>query len=382
MDGHIHPDTLKKGKNFFQPQLNVRIGKYSFDSFHFFGVLGFILGSILGAVVCYYTGLQVPVILLMSLTGAATFFLLAFGAKIITGKEVIVYYHHEIAILVFCSVILILAGWPVLPYLDITLLGIATFLAFGRIGCFSVGCCHGKPAHKGVVYGGAHVKKGFTWYYEGTPLLPVQLIESAFVFILIISGTILLLLQFPPGLFLTLYTVVYGAFRFVIEFFRGDPNRPYFRRLSEAQWTTLILIAVSVMASLTGLIPFYMWHMIIAGSVFAGALVLVITSDAKQKLTKPGHIGQIAFALKKLDNNDEGQPAVRVTKLGLNLSKGCMSKNGRMLTHYTISGNKEDALNQTTVYKLASVIKQLEHHKGGFEILQKKNGIFHIVFSA
>lgn len=365
-----------------RPHLHVPLFGKKIHSFHFFGVLGFVLGSILGAVVCYYTGLQVPVILLMSLTGAATFFLLAFGAKTIAGKEVIVYYHHEIAILIFCSLILNTGGWPILPYLDVTLLGIATFLAFGRIGCFSVGCCHGKPARHGVVYGHEHVKKGFTWYYEGTPLLPVQLIESAFVFVLIIAGTILLLLQSPPGLFLTLYTVVYGAFRFVIEFYRGDANRPYFLGLSEAQWTTLILIAVSVMSSLTGLIPFYIWHMVIAGLVFAGALILVITTGAKQKLTKPGHIGQIAFALKKLDNNDEGQSPIRVTKLGLNLSKGCLSEDGRMMTHYTISGNNEDALNQMTAYKLASLIKQLEHHKGPFEILQKKNGIFHIVFSA
>ena len=134
-----------------RPHLYVRLFGRNIHSFHFFGVSGFILGSVLGAMVCYYTGLQVAVILLMSLTGAASFFLLAFVAKAITGKEIIVYYHHEIAILICCSVILKLAGWPVLPYLDITLLGIATFLAFGRIGCFSVGCCHGQPARYGVV---------------------------------------------------------------------------------------------------------------------------------------------------------------------------------------------------------------------------------------
>ncbi|MBD0287506.1 MAG: prolipoprotein diacylglyceryl transferase, partial [Flavisolibacter sp.] len=160
----------------------------------------------------------------MSLTGAATFFLLAILAKIITGEEVIVYYHHEIAILIMCAVVLHALHQPVLPYLDITILGIATFLAFGRIGCFNVGCCHGRPVKGGVRYRHEHVEAGFTPYYEDVPLFPVQLVESAFVFIVVIAGSFLLLRSFPAGTVLLLYTVVYGLFRFSIEIFRGDPE--------------------------------------------------------------------------------------------------------------------------------------------------------------
>ncbi|HEV8505247.1 MAG TPA: prolipoprotein diacylglyceryl transferase family protein, partial [Chitinophagaceae bacterium] len=154
----------------------------------------------------------------MSATAAATFFLLIIATKLIIGKEVIVYYHHEIAILIMCSVVLIALGLPVLSYLDITILGIATFLAFGRIGCFSVGCCHGKPSKKGVIYGPKHVQDGFTSYYEGIPLFPVQLVESGFVFLIIITGSLLLTQNTKPGTVLILYTVIYGSFRFVIEF--------------------------------------------------------------------------------------------------------------------------------------------------------------------
>lgn len=364
------------------PRLYVNFLGKRIHSFHFFGVTGFILGSVLGAVICHYTGWEVPVILLMSLTGAATFFLLAFGAKAITGREVVVYYHHEIAILVFCSLILNLAGWPVLPYLDVTLLGIAVFLAFGRIGCFSVGCCHGKPARHGVIYGPGHVKKGFTWFYEGIPLLPVQLIESAFVFFLVIFGTILLLLRFPPGIFLTLYTVVYGAFRFTIEFFRGDAARPYFHGLSEAQWTTLVLVAVSVLAALSGMIPLYPWHMVIASLVFVIAFAAVLRPHRKTDLAKADHVSQIASALRRLKVSDEMAPQVENTKLGLNLSKGCTVQEGQPVIHYTVSGDEEDVLDPTTAYQLAKLIKKLQHHPGSFNVLQKQNGIFHIVFTA
>lgn len=363
------------------PHLYINFLGRRIHSFHFFGVTGFILGSVLGVVICYFTGLNVPVILLMGLAGAATFFLLAFVAKAITGKEIIVYYHHEIAILIFCSLILRLAGWPVLPYLDVTLLGIAVFLAFGRIGCFSVGCCHGKPARRGVVYGPDHVKKGFTWFYEGIPLLPVQLIESAFVFILVISGTILLLLRFPPGIFLTLYTVVYGAFRFTVEFLRGDPSRPYFHRLSEAQWTTLILVALSVLAALSGMIPFYTWHIVLASSVFIAGLAVILRPHKKIDLAKANHVSQIASALSRLKVSDDITPYIENTKLGLNLSKGCLVQEGKLKIHYTVSGNNEDVLDRTTAYKFATLIKKLEHHDGSFKVLQKQSGIFHIVFN-
>ena len=260
----------------FSPKLTVHFFNWSIRSFHFFGVLGFLLGTLLGVCLCYFLNFSIAIILLMSLTGAATFFLLAMLAKVITGKEVIVYYHHEIAILIACSFVLRICNWPVLQYLDITILGIATFLAFGRIGCLSVGCCHGKPASRGIVYGHEHVKAGFTPYYEGLVLLPVQFIESLFVFFVVITGSFLLVYHVLPGTVLIFYTVVYGTFRFMLEFFRGDAERPYFRGLSEAQWTTLLLISVSIFMASMGLTPLYNWHIIISILLFILSAVVIL----------------------------------------------------------------------------------------------------------
>ena len=39
---------------------------------------------------------------------------------------------------------------PVLPYLDLTCLGLGIFLVCGRQGCLMVGCCHGKPCGWGI----------------------------------------------------------------------------------------------------------------------------------------------------------------------------------------------------------------------------------------
>ena len=351
--------------------------------------MGFILGSLLGAVICYHTGLQVPVILLMSLTGAATFFLLAFGTKAIAGKEIIVYYHHEISILIMCTLVLKVTGLPVLPYLDISILGIATFLAFGRIGCFSVGCCHGKPNKRGVVYGHDHVKAGFTYYYEGIPLLPVQLIESVFVFVIIICSSIILFLHCKPGTVLILYTVVYGTFRFILEFFRGDAERPYFRGLSEAQWTTLLLIAISILFGIGGLLPLYNWHIIMAASLFVGSIIVILRNSLGNKITNPRHVRQIAIALNKiyseefsLPDKQKSQLSVNIfqTNLGLKLSKGQLTQMPSFVNHYTISSKAKTPLTYPVVQKLAILIQQLQKHNTQFEIYEKQHAVFHILF--
>jgi prolipoprotein diacylglyceryltransferase len=374
---------------FFTPKLKINLAGRSFQSFHFFGVLGFILGTLLGVFLCYLLNFSISVILLMSLTGTATFFLLAILAKVITGKEVIVYYHHEIAILIACSCVLRIFNWPVLQYLDVTILGIATFLAFGRIGCLSVGCCHGRPSKKGITYGHEHVKAGFTPYYDGVVLLPVQLIESIFVFFVVITGSLLVVNNALPGTILIFYTVVYGTFRFMLEFFRGDAERPYYRGLSEAQWTTLLLIAVSMVMSLTGFTPLYKWHSIIAGLLFLLSVVVIFRNNYSNEVTSSRHVKQIAIALNKAYRNellipDKNVSPVSVnifeTKYGLNLSKGLLNQNGNLVNHYTISCKKNNLLSYAVVEKLAIIIQQIQKHKSQFEIYERQNAVFHILF--
>jgi prolipoprotein diacylglyceryltransferase len=370
------------------PRLTISLFNKKIHSFHFFGVMGFIAGVLLGMMLCYLMEFRVAIILLMGLTGAVTFFLLAIFAKIITGREIIVYYHHEIAILITCSIVLKVLGLPVLRYLDITILGIATFLAFGRIGCFNVGCCHGRPAKKGVVYLHKHVEAGFTQYYEGVPLFPVQLIESAFVFIVIISGTFLLLQKSASGTVLILYTVIYGSFRFAIEFYRGDPERPYWKGLSEAQWTTLLLVAISVLLGVFDLIPLYLWHLIISVLLFIVASVVVLRENIANKMQRPVHIRQVAIALQRLSdvkskftNPQSSADLIEIcqTDLGLNLSKGKAVVKNSIVQHYTISCKKNVLLTYAIAQKIAVVIQQLEKYRGPFEIREKQDA-FHILF--
>ena len=373
MSPHNHIGVLS-------PRLHIHLYGKRISSFHFFGGIGFILGMALGLVLCKVSGLQPPVILLMTVIGAASFITLALVAKRITGDEMLVYYHHEIAIVVCCAAALYLFRLPVLPYLDITLLGIGVFLAFGRIGCHSVGCCHGKPHHRGIRYGQQHVDAGFTWYYKDIPLLPVQLMESACVFVIVLTGAWLLCRHVQPGTVLVVYTVIYGSIRFGLEFFRGDDDRPYRWGLSEAQWTTLALVALTYGLGGAGLLPVYAWHAVIFLCMLAASVILVLLYRSKvfHPLLAATHVTQIAEGLEILEIDDpESRVSVHTTNRGLCLSSGNYDVNTRL---YTLSLKNASLIKRGLVEKLARTIGSLKHHAGGFDIIDKKNGVYHILF--
>jgi hypothetical protein len=319
----------------------------------------------------------------MSGIGAFVFFLLAFVARWVTGEETITYYHHEVAILILNSIALWLLHVNVLSYLDIAILGIGIFLAFGRIGCFLVGCCHGKPSSRGVAYGLTHVNAGFTHYYNGIKIFPVQLVESAFVFLIVIASVIVLLLGAPPGTILLVYTVLYGSFRFAMEFFRGDPERPYWHGLSEAQWTTWLLVGLSLLLAVTRHLPFYVWHSA-AFLIITGTCIYVMTiasKDPVHRLLCPPHIKQIADGLATLEPDS---PSIHIceTRLGLSISKGKMLSVDSEIFHYTIScDHSRLTLNRVTVNKLAVIIGTLGKHGAQYSVIEKQSYIFQIVFN-
>src|SRR5688572_5004142 len=75
-------------------------------------------------------------------TAVATFLAVAMATKILAGRELLVYYHHEIAVLTAVGLAAWASGAPVLPHLDAMALAVGAFLVFGRIGCLLAGCCH------------------------------------------------------------------------------------------------------------------------------------------------------------------------------------------------------------------------------------------------
>jgi hypothetical protein len=234
------------------------------------------------------------------------------------------------------------------------LLGIGVFLAFGRIGCYSVGCCHGRPHSHGVKYGQQHVDAGFTWYYKDIPLFPVQLIESAYVFLTVSAGVILLFNNVQPGTVLIVYTVVYGFMRFILEFFRGDAERRLFQGVSEAQWTSLLLTAVTYLMAVIGWLPSYDWHVWImfVQTGLAATTVFYYKKYPPKRLFWPKHIREVAEGLTMLEelNNkkEENNRRVDLYKTHEGLCISCARQDKQHLKHYTISIKNNDGLSKVS----------------------------------
>jgi len=94
---------------------------------------------------------------------------------------------------------------------------------FGRIGCYSAGCCYGR---EGAVPWAAVFKSHYASELTGvpldTPLHPVQLYEAALNFLNF--GILFLILKRKKfdGQVFAFYIINYSAIRFFTEYFRGD----------------------------------------------------------------------------------------------------------------------------------------------------------------
>lgn len=374
------------------PPLTIKIFKRSISSFHFFGTAGYFLGLILGICLAFLTNLNIWPVLVCGITGATVLFGLTYLYKKITGREDLVYYQHEIAILLSCIIVLYFLKLPVVKYLDITLMGIGTFLAFGRIGCFSVGCCHGKPGKFGVKYNDAHVAEGFNPAFAGVIIFPIQLIESFCVLITVIISSYTILKGFSPGIALLIYTVIYGVVRFILEYFRGDAERPYLQGFSEAQWTTFAVFAISIILSLNNILPKYLWHL---WSLPALVLLMIATvvkrnlsAISTHKILHPKHVLEIANCLTALQNNQTINDKILIaqTALGFKISTGIITDANDSSIHYTFStdekSNQKFLLNKTVAKTLGVLIQTLKHPATVFTIIEGQSNVFHIVFPA
>ncbi|NLC89965.1 MAG: prolipoprotein diacylglyceryl transferase [Clostridiaceae bacterium] len=148
--------------------------------------------------------------------------------------------------------LLMLAGYlrkyklPFLPTLDIAAAALPAGHAIGRLGCFSVGCCYGLPSKHGILMPHSLIAP------RDVPLVPTQLIESAFCLLLAVVLYLILRRKPRPGLVTSLYLVAYSIFRFVIEFWRGDVLRGFIGPFSLSQWISLtIVLALAIYRTVT-----------------------------------------------------------------------------------------------------------------------------------
>ncbi|MBQ8395302.1 MAG: prolipoprotein diacylglyceryl transferase [Clostridia bacterium] len=109
----------------------------------------------------------------------------------------------------------------------------------GRLGCFFAGCCHGAETD--------------AWYgvkMDGVKVVPIQLFEAIFLFLLA-GGALLAYFKlrkrpYFPALF-PCYLIIYGIWRFLIEFARADERgQTIIPFLTPSQLIAVLLIATGV----------------------------------------------------------------------------------------------------------------------------------------
>jgi phosphatidylglycerol---prolipoprotein diacylglyceryl transferase len=132
---------------------------------------------------------------------------------------------------------------------DVFAPGIALGHVFGRVGCFSAGCCYGKASEYlpwGVIFTDPECLAPLQLRVH-----PVQLYEAAGE---LVNFTVLMLLSrrknFDGQVFMA-YLLIYSLLRFATEFFRGDVERGFIT------WGISLSQGISIALFLSALTGFF-----------------------------------------------------------------------------------------------------------------------------
>jgi phosphatidylglycerol:prolipoprotein diacylglycerol transferase len=137
-------------------------------------------------------------------------------------------------------------GLPPMATADVFAPAIALGHGIGRLGCFSAGCCWGLRCDRPwAVTFRDPAANAITGVPLNVPLHPTQLYESFALFL--IFGILYWRIHKPhgKGAIIGLYLVLYGAARFVVEFYRDHAQGNLWHNgLDTSQVISLALIAL------------------------------------------------------------------------------------------------------------------------------------------
>ncbi len=119
---------------------------------------------------------------------------------------------------------------------DSFVVGVATAIAVGRLGCLMFGCCYGLPTDLpwGICFPGAPDNGSL-------PRHPTQLYESLFHASFAVIAVWGMRRRLWSGDWMPLYLIAYSVYRFGSEFLRPEPLQ--FGGLTFYQWSALVIAA-------------------------------------------------------------------------------------------------------------------------------------------
>lgn len=113
---------------------------------------------------------------------------------------------------------------PALKLMDIAAISIPIGHFFGRLGCTSAGCCHGKPVPEDSPFRDIAIIFPDNPHCQappGIPLYPTQPAEAVGNLIIFFVLFTLYRRKSFDGQIFSLYLILYGVERFLLEFWRG-----------------------------------------------------------------------------------------------------------------------------------------------------------------
>lgn len=131
------------------PRLTVDIGARRLPAFRSLGIVGFQLGVTSMVLVALVGGLPLVTALGMSAVAGLSFFGWGLLRRAITGSETLVLIEYVWVALGLVVAYLWASGGPIVAGLDAMAVALCWFLAFGRLGCATVGAATACPPRSG-----------------------------------------------------------------------------------------------------------------------------------------------------------------------------------------------------------------------------------------
>lgn len=133
-------------------------------------------------------------------------------------------------------------GWPLWKLCDALAPSVALGFAFGRLGCFMNGCCHGSATELAwaVRFPSDHAS-------AGAPVHPTQLYDAAWALALYAALAWAYRRKRFDGQIFALFLAGYAMLRAGFEIFRGDYGAERLGPLTPAQVFSLVVLTAAVL---------------------------------------------------------------------------------------------------------------------------------------
>lgn len=187
--------------------------------------------------------------------GIAGFVGAGLWAQLVEGSHLLLrpfgYYGSVIGVAVVIGIIALFSDIQVWYLTAIAALAASPIQFWGRFRCLVQGCCHGKPTQiAGICFHHPKSRVNKLAGWKGVNLYPTQFYSIAANFFTFFILWRFVTLEMPLSFITGMYLILNGAFRFVEESLRGEPQTPYFLGMRVYQWLALLSIVTGIFCTM------------------------------------------------------------------------------------------------------------------------------------